>query len=362
MMADGPVASPATNSGVARGLLMAASAHPDVADVVALDIESSKMAESRAMVSSMVRRPLAFKSEYRFGAAGIVHRSRMRDIALCRLAQPPDLLIHVRNVYEPAPVPYAAFIDSTTALAVRGWPDWSRAIGDPSARIATETRFYGAAQFVFTASRIARTSVIDDYGVDSRKVVVVGGGVNFDPLPQVLVKRDSTPARPTRVLFVGTEFARKGGDLLVGAVRELVRLGVPLRLDIVGERVSAEEPWLTSHGKIADRTLIESFYRDADIFCLPARHEPYGLVIQEAMSFGLPCVGTRVGAMEEIIDHGITGLVVPQGDQSRLAEALKTLCRDPELRYRLGLEGRMKVERELTWNAVFDRMVQRIVR
>jgi glycosyltransferase involved in cell wall biosynthesis len=84
-------------------------------------------------------------------------------------------------------------------------------------------------------------------------------------------------------------------------------------------------------------------YSAADLFVLPSRHEPFGLVFLEAAAHGLPSIGTRVGGIPEIVLDGVTGLLVKPADPGALADAIVRLSTDDELRLRLGEAARARV-------------------
>jgi alpha-maltose-1-phosphate synthase len=107
---------------------------------------------------------------------------------------------------------------------------------------------------------------------------------------------------------------------------------------------------------VADRDALADLYARASVYCLPSRFEPYGLSVLEAMAHELPCVVTGVGALPEIVLEGETGAVVPPDDAGTLAAALNRLLDDPTYARRLGTNGRARVERHHTWDAVVERM------
>lgn len=185
----------------------------------------------------------------------------------------------------------------------------------------------------FTARRLA------DYGVPEARISVVEPGVDASPL---------APAdnEPPRLLCVATLTPRKGHLLLVDALARVDHL--PWSCDLVGslardpvhaERVAtaiaarglAGRIWL--RGEQAHEALGEA-YSAADLFVLPSWFEGYGMVVAEALAFGLPVLSTRGGALAEILPPG-TGVQVAPGDVDALAEALRTLVDDHALRHRL---------------------------
>jgi len=159
------------------------------------------------------------------------------------------------------------------------------------------------------------------------------------------------------ILFVGYDFHRKGGDLLVRAFRAVQKAVPHSRLVVVGPKVQIDEPGVECLGAVHDRKVIADLMACAAVFALPARFEPYGMVLLEAMAHGAPCVGTAVGAIPEIIDEGSTGFVVPPDDEPALVAALTRLLTDRALALRFGAAGKMKVASELNWPTVARKMV-----
>jgi len=112
----------------------------------------------------------------------------------------------------------------------------------------------------------------------------------------------------------------------------------------------AEDMGISRHvtwtGLVAD-PFGEGLYAAADVVCQMSRwEEGFGWVIAEAMAHAKPVVGTRVGAIPEIVRDGVTGFLVNRGDSAAMAEALAKLIRNPQLRARLGAAGRAIAEAE----------------
>jgi glycosyltransferase involved in cell wall biosynthesis len=90
----------------------------------------------------------------------------------------------------------------------------------------------------------------------------------------------------------------------------------------------------------------------ADVYAMPSLGEPFGLVFAEAMAMELPVVALDSGGAPEVVEHGHTGLLAPEGDVAALAEHLAALVGDPELRRTMGAEGRKRVESQFTTDRV----------
>ena len=97
-------------------------------------------------------------------------------------------------------------------------------------------------------------------------------------------------------------------------------------------------------------------YLSADVFCFPTRFEPFGIVVLEAMFFGLPCVATDAWAIPEMVVDGETGYTVPMNDVDALTDRLTRLLSDPELARRMGEAGRARANRHFTWAEVVRKM------
>jgi glycosyltransferase involved in cell wall biosynthesis len=97
---------------------------------------------------------------------------------------------------------------------------------------------------------------------------------------------------------------------------------------------------------------LADLYRRASVFVMPSFYETFGISVIEAMAFGLPVVATRTGGLPEVVDDGVTGILVPAGDAEALADALIRLLRDPDLRRRMGQAGQERVRAEFTIDRV----------
>jgi glycogen(starch) synthase len=98
-----------------------------------------------------------------------------------------------------------------------------------------------------------------------------------------------------------------------------------------------------------DRAGVAQRYREADLFTLPSSAEAFGNVFAEALASGLPIVGSNVGGIPELVEHGVNGLLVTPGNPRALAQAIRYLAEDPELRSEMGLRNRAKAEATLEW-------------
>jgi glycosyltransferase involved in cell wall biosynthesis len=141
---------------------------------------------------------------------------------------------------------------------------------------------------------------------------------------------------------------------LVEASRTLRREGVQHELLLVGgtpdEGPDAAEP--VRDAARGEATLLgtrppeqmPAAYAEGDVQCLPSWWEAMPLSVLEGMASGLPVVATDVGEVPRMVEHGVTGYVVPARSPDALASALRKLLTDPEQRRRMGAAGRRRVE------------------
>jgi alpha-maltose-1-phosphate synthase len=212
---------------------------------------------------------------------------------------------------------------------------------------------------IFTFSEYLRQSFIGNYGVRPERVHNVGGGINLTDLPEPVAHKDY---RSNRILFIGTEFARKGGPQLLKAFR-IVRESIPsAELHIVGPgQLSDLPPGAFSHGHLskndpAQRLALESLFRDATLFVLPSLYEPFGIAPLEAMLYQLPAVVTNAWALAEFVNPGVNGDVVDKGSVDDLAKTLIQLLSNPDRLAAMGQKGREIVLSRYTWTSVVERM------
>jgi glycosyltransferase involved in cell wall biosynthesis len=146
------------------------------------------------------------------------------------------------------------------------------------------------------------------------------------------------------VLFVGADFERKGGDLLLQIALQKEFVGCDFQFVTTTYRGSTPANVFIHSGVRPNSPELVDLYRRADIFVLPSHADfsPYAVV--EAMATGLPVVTTSVGALAEIVLDGKTGFVVPPGDVPLLKDRVLRLCGNLELRQQMGRLGRTIVE------------------
>jgi alpha-maltose-1-phosphate synthase len=199
-----------------------------------------------------------------------------------------------------------------------------------------ERRVYESARRVVVHSNWAADSVLS-YGVDTGKVEVIPFGITVPPV----IPRERDGDRP-RIVFVGTSMARKGGWRLVELWQRALAESSRLTL-VTMERVEPRPGLEVVNDVRPGDGRIETVLAGSDIFAFPGEIDSFGYAILEAMAAGLPVVAARQGAVGELVDDGVTGLLVPPGDDEAFAAALRELVDEPQRAAELGAAGRARV-------------------
>jgi len=170
-------------------------------------------------------------------------------------------------------------------------------------------------------------------------VQVIPSGVD---IPPAIV----APDEPPFALFVGRLSDEKGVDVLADATRDLplVVVGDGPRRDLFPGALGFLPP-----------SAVHGWYDRASVIVLPSRREGLGNVLLEAMAHGRPVIGTDVGGIPSVVEHGRNGLLIPSDDPDALRGALTQLLADPDLRSRLGSAGRELVRARASWESVTAR-------
>ena len=215
---------------------------------------------------------------------------------------------------------------------------------------------------VFPRSQWTADSLRNDYHLPDNKIVVAGAGSNIEdaPLPH-------GPYDRARILFIGVEWERKGGPLLVEAFRK-VRQALPhATLAIVGCTPQIDEPGVEIIGRIpkgdpgGKRRLLEE-YQKASVFCIMSEYEPFGIVMIEAQASGVPCVAPNRYAFPETIQEGKTGALVEEYNADLLSQALLALLSDPVRLAAMGEAARQWVAEQWTWDRAAQRIRDRVAK
>jgi len=224
--------------------------------------------------------------------------------------------------------------------------------------IAVERELFAQCARCVFWSQWSRDSYVRDLGGDPAKSCVIPPGTDVAAFPEWNRDRREETKRLPRILFVGGDFIRKGGQDLVTVFQE--RLAGKAILDLVtSSPLASDAQGVRVHrGVQAFTPEWMSLYEQADIFALPSYFEGMPSSLVEAAAATLPIVATNINGIPEVVANGTNGLTLAPGDCAALANALETLVADPALRLRMGRAGRIAAETKLNSALNFRRLEQ----
>ena len=209
------------------------------------------------------------------------------------------------------------------------------------------------------ASQWAARSAVEHYGASPDKIKVIPFGANMDDVPvRESLGEGSSDAR-LRLLFVGRDWERKGGQIAFDTLLALHRRGIDAELTVIGCTPGSDFVNPSLHvipnldknlpGQRAD---LAEFYRQSDIFLLPTRAECSGVVFCEAGAFGLPVVTTRTGGVPTVVTEGESGFLLPySAGGEAYAETIAKLWTDRTTYRKMRQNSRDRYETSLSWTA-----------
>lgn len=258
-------------------------------------------------------------------------------------------------------LPLVTSLHTTLAFWLRSHPDrqanseWMSSFGTPM--LALETRLLQNSDAIRANSEAIVRDIEQAYRITlpRDRIQVIPHGLQ--PSVVTAAQTDANDGQEISILFVGRLEHRKGIDVLLEALPKVLDAVPHARVRIVGDDTQTRQDGQTYpqafgasaegqrlrhrvsfEGRLDDAGVRDA-YASCDIFVAPSRYESFGLIFLEAMRDGKPVIGCNAGGIPEVVEDGVTGLLVPPGDAQALADALIRLCQSPELRSRLGAAG-----------------------
>jgi glycosyltransferase involved in cell wall biosynthesis len=201
---------------------------------------------------------------------------------------------------------------------------------------------YREARHLVTWSTWAKEGLVAEYQVEADKITVIPPGVNPSEWKRPFSLSSSPTNVPVKILFVGGNLERKGGEVLLQAYRRLQKrtvengeTAVELHL-VTKDKVTPEPGVFVYHDMQPNSPELKALFHQSDLFCLPSYGDCLPMALSEAGAAGLPLISTNVAAIPEIVQDGYSGFLVSAGDVDGLAAALQKLVSDPALRAEMG--------------------------
>lgn len=201
-----------------------------------------------------------------------------------------------------------------------------------------------------------------ELGLDKNKVKVIYNGVDIN---KFRIKSSKSRVKNNKFI-VGTVCrlcTEKGVDYLIKSFKKVLDQGFNVELHIVGVGPEKENlKKLAENFEINDKIKFLGFQKDLpkilstfDVFALtPTRRESFGIAVAEAQASGIPAVVTNISGLPEVVKNDVTGFVVPARDIDAITLAIVKLLKNPNLRIKMGKEGRKRVEKYFSLKRMID--------
>ncbi|MFL5617698.1 MAG: glycosyltransferase family 4 protein [Gemmatimonadaceae bacterium] len=269
--------------------------------------------------------------------------------------------------------PVISWDDASPAALVDYYPEFER-LSAHSARdaMAMGRRAAQNVRLAMYASEWAAEGARAAYGLPVDRVAVVPFGANLETLPSTDEVHSAIAARPRtrcRMLWVGVDWERKRGDLVVEIAQRIEAHGIPVDLTVVGCRPPGDRElpdWVQVEGYVSKRTAagvarLSKLYARSHFLVMPSNAEAYGLVYAEAAAFGVPSVATRTGGVPTVVVDGETGILDdPHATAESYAGRILGLMKDRQRYEAMARAAAARSASMLNWDVAGREAVARI--
>lgn len=306
---------------------------------------------------------LGFLANYRHSSICLARNSKRAMRIADKAPEFNACLMYGTRFHPQLEVPTYCYFDATVAQVVKagGWTYGLRSPAENAVSLEYQKRVFDSCTGIFPRSQYAANSVLNDYSISSEKVTVAGAGYNHNEVPLPHESYDNK-----NILFIGVQFDRKGGPLILEAFRMVRNVFPDATLTIVGCNPDINEPGVEVVGRIykdsdgGTRKILE-YYSKASIFCIMSSFEPFGIVVIEAQNSYVPCIVPNKFAFTEMVENGLTGVHLTEETPYALSEVMLDLLADPLRLKAMGEAANKFVQRKWTWDKVAERIEKRII-
>lgn len=221
-------------------------------------------------------------------------------------------------------------------------------------RAEQQRKYYDVCSAIFTMGEWQAKYLIEKCGVNKNKVFSVGGGVNVD-----VTKYNPKNRNHKRILFVGRNFERKGGALVIEAFKQLKTKYVnDAELYVVGGGVHKYKyvEGVQFLGDICSSEIVD-YYNFCDVFCMPSYFEAYGIAFIEALCFGMPCIGRNCNEMPYLIQEGRNGYLIENDNIDILCEKMFLALNNTEI-FGFLEQNRDNYIKKYSWKNVVNKIAE----
>jgi len=204
------------------------------------------------------------------------------------------------------------------------------------------------------------------FGLPFDKINVIANGINltnFNGIDRDYEYRRQFAADNEKIiLYIGRLVFEKGVQHLISSMSKILEAYQDVKLVIAGKGGMFDELRAqTEYMGISDKVYftgylngkdVQRMYKCADVAVFPSTYEPFGIVALEAMLAGVPTVVSDIGGLNEIVDHGVTGMKSYAGNSNSIADSILSLLYDQQLNAKVSKNAKAKVKELYSWNKI----------
>lgn len=251
-------------------------------------------------------------------------------------------------------IPICYYSDATVAVML-DYYDFFSGFSRPSMRESNgiEQRAINKSKSQVFSSKWAYDSAIRDYKAKNAFIVKMGANIDAPP-PEAVTGKNYDAG--FELLFIGVDWQRKGGDLVLETFEKLYNYGYDIRLTVIGcvpPKVHSSMKVIPFLNKNLEQDIMtfDTILRNAHLLFLPSRADCTPIVFCEANAFGLPVISTKTGGVPSVIEDGINGYTLPVTATSEdYFKVIEGLITDKDSMKGLAKSARKKYDEELNWN------------
>ncbi len=211
-----------------------------------------------------------------------------------------------------------------------------------------ESKIYSDATKIFTCGTLPARTLTQEYGIPKEKIVTIYAGSNLHY--KVADKHEKKFTK--NILFVGLDWERKGGPVLIEVFKNILLRHPDASLTIVGAKPKIDNlPNVMIVGEVPIKE-VRKYYEQATIFMMPTQREPFGMVFIEAMNYQLPIVASNIGCIPDMVLNDFNGYLINNNDVKAYTRTVCTLLDNPQKCSEMGNNSYELANSKFRWDKV----------
>lgn len=204
------------------------------------------------------------------------------------------------------------------------------------------------------------------YKIPKDKILLAYLGIKLPDIADPIFKKNSF-----KLLYIGRLEKRKGTAEFIDSLPKILEKNAKITIDIVGKdcyqapgsssylkyfKIKVPQKFWSRvkfHGFVSNKKL-KNFYKNCDIFVAPSRYESFGLIFLEAMAYGKPVIGTKIGGIPEVVIDGKVGILIDVNNPNQIADAVIKVFSDEDLREKMGKNAYNYTRKNFTVESMVD--------